>query len=355
MIEVLKPRDTAVRWTLFIILFLAFAYINLPFVIPMALAGVFALGLQDFIMNMSRRTKLRPGICIAATISGGIALFLIPISFSVYRVVSRVTQPDSFRNEQITAQFLALKEFAISRLQTLSHWTGTDLATPARELLENVIGKAGQIFLTFSTQFFTELPIIFLGLLVFTITLTVMLLRAPGVKDFVLEYSPLDRATTEPMIKIFKKSCSVTLFSTLLIGLIQASIIGFGSLAMGEGDFWLVLTVTFFVSFIPVIGAAPVGYLLAILAFFGGRTGSGIGMVLIATFAGGIDNILKPLLVSGEFKINGVVAFSCVVGAIIVLGLPGLLFGPVIMNLFVGLAPLLLKNKGRDELQPANE
>ena len=48
-------------------------------------------------------------------------------------------------------------------------------------------------------------------------------------------------------------------------------------------------------------------------------------------------------MVGKSNDINPIVGFTCVVGAIIMLGLPGLIIGPVIMTLFVGLSPLLLK------------
>ncbi|MNT64816.1 hypothetical protein D3C72_2027500 [compost metagenome] len=60
--------------------------------------------------------------------------------------------------------------------------------------------------------------------------------------------------------------------------------------------------------------------------------------------AGSIDNILKPIMVGrGENNVSAIVSFTSVVGAIIVMGIPGLILGPVIMNLFVGISPVLIK------------
>lgn len=344
MMDLLKSKSTIVRWSLLVLLVAAFLFINWPFIGPLILAGIFALGLNDFITSMCARTKLGRTMCVSLTILAGLAIFWIPITLAVYRIVVHISQPQTIETDRIVSQIHNLKEFVIQFLQKVSEWTGVDVAGPARGMLENVLRKTGEIIFNYSSEFLGQLPAILLASFVFIIVVMVLLLKADNVRDLVLKYSPFKIEMTQELIQVFKGSCSITLFSTLVIGLIQACIIGLGSLIFGEGDFWLVLTVTFFVSFIPVIGAAPVGFLLAVLAFIGGRTGSGIGLTIVAIIAGTIDNVLKPFMVGKENKINPVVGFTCVVGAIIMLGLPGLLIGPVIMNLFVGVSPILLKD-----------
>lgn len=344
MVEILKEKEALVRWIILIALFSAFLYINWPFLGPLFLASIFALGLTDIISKLSIKTKLSRGTCVALVLFSGFSLFWVPIALAIYRIIVHINQPQTIETDQIISQIHSLKEVVLQLLQKVSDWTGTDVAGPARSLLENVLKKTGEILFNYSSQILGQLPSILLATFVFVITLLVLLLKADSTKSLTLKYSPFKEEVTEQLIEIFKSSCSTTLFSTFFIGIIQAFIIGLGSLIFGEGDFWLVLTITFFVSFIPVIGAAPVGLLLAILAFIGGRTGSGIGLLVIALIAGSIDNILKPFLVGKESNINPLIGFTCVVGSIIMLGLPGLLIGPVIMNLFVGIVPLLLKD-----------
>lgn len=344
MSEFMKIKTHWFHWLLLLSLLGAFIYINLPFLVPLILAGIFALGMHDMIERLSAKTRLKRKSWIAISLLAGLGIFWIPLSLAIYRIVAYLSQPSNIESDKIVLQINNLKNFALSGLQKLSEWSGTDLAGPAREVMENVLQKIGSLALQYSTNILAQLPSILLLSFVFTIALVVLLLKAAEIKEIVMTYTPLKPETTESLIAVCKRSCTVTLFSTLVIGLLQASLIGAGSLIFGEGDFWLVLTITFFVSFIPVIGAAPVGYLLALLAFVGDRTGSAIGLAIVATVAGSIDNILKPFLVGGEQKISPVIGFTCVVGAIIMMGLPGLLIGPVIMNLFVGISPILLED-----------
>ncbi|MEN0060475.1 MAG: AI-2E family transporter [Bdellovibrio sp.] len=329
------------RWLLLFCFLAAFIYINWPFIIPMAIAGIFALGLHDFINSLSRKLHVRRRYSIWITLLAGMTILWVPLSLAIYRVVAYVSQPQIFERGRILSQVHSLKNFILDILRRISSWTGVDVATPAREVFDTLLRKTGELLLNYSSEFFTQLPAILLASFVFLLFLLMLLAKAEEIKSFIHKSSPFNSGMTNALIAVFKKSCSITLFSTFVIGLIQAAVVGLGSLIFNEGDFWLVLTITFFVSFIPVIGAAPVGYLLALLAFLGDRTGSAIGLTVVATIAGSIDNVLKPFLVSGENEISPILGFTSVVGAIIMFGLPGLLLGPVIMNLFVGIAKTL--------------
>lgn len=345
IIESVRSKKHLVSWFLILILTSAFVFINWPFLIPLVMAGIFALGLNDLVFKISTKRRISHKIVVSLTVLTGLALFWIPLALATYRVVSYIEKKEATEVDHTLNQISGLKELTLRGVQTISDWIGVDIAGPARGILENVLKKTGEIIFNYSSQFLTQLPTIVLGSFVFVITLFVLLLKANDIKKLVLKYSPIEPRSTEPLIDIFKKSCSVTLVSTLVVGLIQAVLIGIGSLIFREGDFWLVLTITFFLSFIPVIGAAPMGYLLAILAFLDDRMGATAGLVVVATVAGSIDNILKPMIMSGAIRVSPVVGFTCVVGAVIMLGLPGLLLGPVIMNLFVGIVPLLLDKK----------
>lgn len=340
-----KTQSQVFLWFMILLLIGSFFFINLPFFYPILLAGIFALGLQDLIVKLTRRLGHRT-LTIVMTLMAGLGLLFIPLFLAAYRMGAYLSKPQELEKDQIMKQVEVLKTFALNAVQKISDTTGVDLLNPARQMLETGLKKVGEGALAFSTEFITQLPAFAIASLTFFLLLLVMLLKADKLRSFVVTYSPLSRDVTDKFIKISKNSCEITLFSTVVIGIIQAFVVGVGSLVFGEGDFWLVLAVTFVVSFIPVIGAAPVGYVLALLAYLGDRTGPAIGLAIVATFSGTIDNILKPFMVGKDNDVSPILGFTCVVGAIIMLGLPGLLLGPVILNLVSQGLPLLLKDNG---------
>ncbi len=326
------------------VLFAAFFYINLPFLLPILIAGIFALGLHDFVMAVSKKIKTSHTLTVWGVLLIGFTFFWGPLALAFYRITVYISQnQDNFQSDALVGQLKALKTFSLTQIQAISEFLGTDLSTPAQQLLEKSFNAIGGTVLTFSSALVSQLPALFLATLVFTVFLFAFLLGHQTVWNFTQRYSFFNPRVTQRLTDLSKNACKVTLFSTFVIGLLQATLIGVSSLIFKVGDFWLVLTMTFFVSFIPVIGAAPVGYLLAVLAFIHDRTGAGIGLAIFATVAGSIDNILKPYLIGSDQEVPAIVGFTCVVGAIIMMGLPGLLLGPVIMSLFAGVMPVLLE------------
>lgn len=346
MIEVLRSKSNWIIAVLLLILFSLLFYINIPFMLPAILAGIFALGLNDFVTRNSARWKAPRGLLITLLILLGFILFWAPLSLAVYRIVtivSLVKVPENLNSAQVIDQLNILKDFAVNSMQKISSLTGVDMTTPVRETLDSLIRRVGELVFNFSSTAIRSTPSILFNGLLFTIFLIVFLSQSNQLKRFFLKYSPLQEPLTEKLVHVFKLSCAVTLFSTFVIGVIQAGIVGLGSLIFSEGDFWLVMPLAFVLAFIPVIGAGPVGFTLALLAFIGGRMGSGIGMLVFSSVAGTIDSFLKPLLIGGkDLKISPLLGFTCVLGAIIMFGLSGLLIGPVVMNLFVRMVPLLL-------------
>jgi predicted PurR-regulated permease PerM len=343
MAEYSKTQAHTFLWIMIVLLIAMFSYINLPFFYPILLAGIFALGLQDLVVKMTRRFGHRT-LTITLTFLLGLGLLFVPLFLAAYRVGIYLSKPQEFERDQIVKQIGVLKSFALNTVQKISDMTGLDLLSPAKGMMETSLHRVGEGALAYSTDFITQLPAFAVASFTFFILLMIMMLKSSSIRAIVISYSPLSRELTEKFIVISKSSCANTLFSTVVIGIIQAFVVGIGSLVFGEGDFWLVLAVTFVVSFIPVIGAAPVGYVLALLAYLGDRTGPAIGLAIVATFSGTIDNILKPFMVGKDNDVSAMLGFTCVVGAVIMLGLPGLLLGPVILNLVSQGLPLLLKD-----------
>lgn len=343
MIQLLKSKSVTAQIIIFLGLSALFVYINIPFTMPFILAGIFALGLEDFVTKISDKIRIKKTAVIVIVLTFGFALFLVPISFSINRILVYLSEPQKLETDKFVGQIRNLKSLLLSSLQSLSDKLDYDFVGPTRNTLDNIGSKFGEVILRNSTEFITQLPTTVIDTMVFAVMVFLLLMRSRQIKNFTDRYSILNEELTKKLITAAKYGCAVTLFSTLVMGIIQASVVATGSLIFREGDFWLVLAATFFLSFIPVIGAAPVGYLLSILAFVGGRTSSGTGLAVVATIAGTIDNMLRPYLVVRNQKISGVIGFTCVVGALVMLGFPGLLIGPAIMNLFVEMGPVLLK------------
>jgi predicted PurR-regulated permease PerM len=90
-------------------------------------------------------------------------------------------------------------------------------------------------------------------------------------------------------------------------------------------------------SMLPVGGAALVWGPAVIWLFIDGRWGYGIFMLAWGILLAGIDNVLRPILISGRARISTLAVFIGVLGGISAFGAIGIIAGPVVLSLALAL------------------
>jgi predicted PurR-regulated permease PerM len=112
-----------------------------------------------------------------------------------------------------------------------------------------------------------------------------------------------------------------------------------------------------FLSIIPFLGAFVVYVPAGIILVIGGSYIKGIiviaiGIILISQ----IDNVLRPLLISGRAAMHPLLLFFAIMGGIALLGMLGIVVGPLIAAVFVTLLKILeIKLHPQAEPEPAEE
>ena len=81
--------------------------------------------------------------------------------------------------------------------------------------------------------------------------------------------------------------------------------------------------------------------------FFDGRWGFGIFMLAWGLLLGGLDNVLRPLLISGRARISALAVFVGVLGGIPAFGAIGIIAGPVVLSLVLALIEFAEESRPR--------
>lgn len=343
MFNNLNNRQDVVRILIFGALAIPFVIIFLPFFVPMLLAIFFAFGLEPMWKKIGlqrRQKKFFPVFLLFFWI-----LFIfVPMILIGVKVV-RILQAFAAEGTK-NSQFFQSLNTLWDRMYT---W-GMDILNLVRldaevfPTKDEIVSKVSPIVVEKTTEFLSSLPEIGLSLLVFFGMLVVLVPRAERIKNYFVGLEILPKEELEEIIFCLERNCYMVLVSTFLIGLLQACIVAIGASAFGYHEFFLIFVVTFILSFIPVIGAAPVSFVLAITSFITEQSGNGIGLLVITIIAGSIDNIVKPYVFSGnEEGTHPIIALIGIIGAIIVFGLPGLLLGPLLLQIGTELLPKLTK------------
>lgn len=307
-----------------------------PFLIPIVFAATISLAmypLQLMLENKGVRRKLAAGILtttFAVVISIPFSFFLAKGTIAVTQQLEKFQTDARYRNQGVQSIIQTLKEQLIDGLHFYSESLGIDTyLTDAR--IDSYFVKVNSFFLNFFQDIAAGLPTVFLFFLVMIACTYSFLKNAEGIRKFFQSLLGLDEPRMEHLIRIFITDSRQVYVTNIVTGGFQSLCVAIGVASLGLGDFFLVFFITLILSFIPVIGAAPVAFVFGIIAFFKGETTAAIIIVCVGMFTGVIDNVLRPYLASmGESRIPPIAAFVCVIGGAIVFGFPGLFIGLLI-------------------------
>jgi len=259
------------------------------------------------------------------------------VGVKVVRLLQEFTSQGT-KNSQLFQSLNTIWDKAFASLNDILQATSLDSSILPNK--DEIFAKVSPVIVAKTSDFLGGIPDLVLALAVFFGMLIVFVSHASKIRIFFLNIKILPQDELDEIIGSLKKNCYMTLISTFLIGLLQAFIVSTGASIFGYHEFLLIFIITFLLSFVPVIGAAPVSFVLALGSLILQQNGNAIGLIVVTLIAGSIDNIIKPYVFSGnEEGVHPFVALLGIIGAILVFGLPGLLLGPLLLQVGVELIP----------------
>jgi predicted PurR-regulated permease PerM len=327
-----KPK--VFRWILIITAGLACALLFLPFLKELMLAAFFAFALAPLMGRLTKQKLFHRRGWVAVTLIGLILAIILPIGLLFYNVYALIMDMNSegFQQSDLYADLMQTKNFGIEWandiLSTLNLAEKIDLRSFTNQLFSGIGSKV----MAFSTNIAAQLPDVVLSLFIFCCALYLFLAEGKYIRQWLIKSHLLPVRELDQLIPSFQRACYSTLIGSIIVGAVQASSVMLGALVLGSKHLFLVFLVTFIFSFIPVLGAAPVGFFLALISAVKGSYAIAAGFVVVGIFSGTIDNIIRPWLVRGEQNINSIIMLFAIIGAIVMLGLPGLFLGPMFVS-----------------------
>ena len=137
-------------------------------------------------------------------------------------------------------------------------------------------------------------------------------------------------ARGENMVLLAAQAVRGVALGVVVTAIVQSGLAGIG-LAIAGVPYPAVLTVVMFVLAIAQVGAGPV--LLGAVIWVYGHSSPMWGTVFLvwAALVGGLDNILRPMLIKRGADLPMLLIFVGVVGGLVAFGIIGLFIGPVVL------------------------
>jgi predicted PurR-regulated permease PerM len=190
-------------------------------------------------------------------------------------------------------------------------------------ILELVANRAGSIIAGVFSFVFSLL--IMLSILFF------LLRDSPSFARALRRVMPFEPEMNRRFMTISSDLVSASVTSTLVISAIQGIITGIVLLVMGVPGAVLWGLMTTILAFLPLVGAALVWAPVAIWLAVAGHLVKGIVLALVGLLIlGNVDNVVRPLLLSGKSKINTLVLIISLMGGVSAFGFIGIVLGPLV-------------------------
>lgn len=163
-----------------------------------------------------------------------------------------------------------------------------------------------------------------------------MLIYTRTLEDNIYEYIPLKDSNVDLIAKDVDTTVRASAIGIPLIALIQGVVGLVGYLLIGVQDPFLWFAITCITAMLPVVGAALAYVPLAIIFFAGGKNWQGLIMLIYGFgIIGLVDNLFRFMLNKKLGNIHPLITVFGVIAGISMFGFIGLIFGPMLLSLFI--------------------
>ena len=318
------------------VLFLAVAW---PFIRPLLLGGILAglcRPLYNWITHLVRgRTSL------AAVLTLLLLLIIIagPISAFVGLVVTQAFNVSEQAIPWVQQHFGAATSFnthdwLVERFPAFASFV------PAEEQILEGVGRtakaAGAFLVASATELTTGTAAFLLNFFVMLYAMFFFFRDGRKIVGRIFYYLPLHHEDEMLLLERLASVTRATIKGTLVIGIIQGALAGFGFWAAGiDGSaFWGTLMAI--LSIVPGVGSALVWVPGVIYLFLIGKTLAATLLLIWCTVVvGTIDNVLRPTLVGKDAKMPDLLILIGTLGGLYLFGAIGLIVGPIVCGLFL--------------------
>ncbi|MCK5202444.1 MAG: AI-2E family transporter, partial [Desulfobacterales bacterium] len=317
-------RETINKWVLLLLVFFISAlFLSMirQFLMAIFLAGIFSALSFPLYLRFVKRFRGRNKLASIATIILIIFVILIPLAGLLGIITAQAIKVGEAVKPWVDQQ-LSQPDAISSALKSLPF---IDQIEPYRN---TILKKAGEMIGSVSVFLIGRLSSVTLGTVNFLFMLFIMLytmffflMDGDKLIDKILYYLPLEDHDERRILNKFTSVTRATLKGTAVIGLLQGVLAGsaFAVVGIDSAVFWGAIMAV--LSFIPGIGSALVWGPAVIILAATGHAAKAVGLgVFCAAVVGGIDNLLRPILVGRDTQMHELMILFGTLGGIIMFG-----------------------------------
>ncbi|WP_026755623.1 AI-2E family transporter [Sediminibacter sp. Hel_I_10] len=314
----------------------------LPYLSGILGAITFYILLRKFMVALVKTHKWRPSVAALLLMTASFFVILIPLTGFVLMLGNKIT--DAVKNSEKVVTALKHQVSIIEESTGMDVNSSIDTKSITSWLSENLQTMAGGTFNIF----------IAIGLMYFM--LYFMLTNRKQLRHSLREYIPMNTDSINQIGREVQAMVKSNAVGIPLVALAQGiiALIGFFIFGIEDPFFWFVIvTIGSMIPFVgTLIGILPV----FILALSSGDTFQAWGVLIYGfVVVGSTDNIIRLYVLKKLDNVHPLVTLFGVIVGVPLFGFIGLIFGPLLISLFMALVRIYKEEYGKTLAQKSEE
>jgi predicted PurR-regulated permease PerM len=325
-----------------VVLAIALYYILEPFLGPVMWALFIAFLLHPLHARLTQRFKGRENLSAAILTIATFILVIGPIAGMSAAFVSQASDLVHWGQETLSKEsqqpYEMLTRFPI--ISAALKWLHTTFSVDVKQV-QGWVAQATQHLPALLAGLGGQL---FLGALNTVLAFVVMLFLlfffvrdGASFVDLLRDMVPMDGARRDQLKDHIAAVTRAVVFGMGATAIAQGTLVGIAFLITGLPSPLVFGVIAALLALLPAGGTALI-WLPAVFVLVGqDRWGMAIVMIVIGVLSSSIDNVLRPLLISGRAEVGTLTVFIGVLGGTAAFGPIGLFLGPVVLALIIAL------------------
>jgi predicted PurR-regulated permease PerM len=336
--------------TVFLLCYLAYLIVQ-PFLVEIGWAVVLTICLDPIQARL--RPRLGPTRTAFVLTVLVLVLLVLPVAFAASALVNEGQQVANDLQTQLED-----RGGAGAWLHTGWEWIRSKLPflPPEQEAIGKVSAEVGNVagFMASRAGGVLKGVAAFVFNLVITLGILFFLLRdsdafAAGLRKLL----PFHAEQNDLLLHLSRDLVSASVTATLVIAAVQGLVGGvtFAILGIPGAAVWgLIMGI---LSFLPLVGATLIWLPASVWLVLSGSIGKGIGLLLVGLLImGNVDNVVRPLLLSGKARMNTLVMLVSLLGGVSAFGFIGIVLGPLVAAMITALVETYVRGTDVPSMAP---
>ncbi len=319
--------------------------IILPFWVPILWAIVLTILFYPVYQWVRIRLKNRESIASLLTCVLVFAVLTLPIGFLLMAFVNEMIDTYHYMEGYLAREDISLNRiknlpvisFISARLDQYIDLSQIDI----KDIILKSLKEASTIIAQNITGIMKNITGLFINVILSFMTMYYLFKEGDKILIAIKELIPLSEESKDSIFRKKKDLIIATIYGGVMVSLIQGVLGGVAFLVLGIPSpiFWGIFMA--FLAFLPFVGPSLVWIPASIYLIVKGSYIKAVILIVWSVLVVGmIDNILRPLIVSGRTQLHPIFLIFTVFGGLMVFGFIGIIAGPIVLSLSLALVDI---------------